>query len=439
MNRQFSLDTRKKALEMYRDGVPVDEIILRNNISRGRMYAWVREANLPHRRKISANTDQSSLTDTIDPSAMSLAERKALIDQFRISKNKTAFAAEHHIPRSTLYNWSNNNDLIQDYKGKTINMKMYYEALRMNQKQQQIIEVLHKVDCTVFSPLHVRMAALERLTDQYSEHVLCDALCVNRITFRHHLEDNKRENTWFNARRQELKMIIEDLYDEHDQIPGVDKMQALMKKKGYNVSERIVRELMHELGISSIRKNAKQIYLSTLKESNEINLKNLYPGDRPDQIWVSDFTYFRLQGKMFIVCIIMDQCSRKVLAYKVGMKATVQMLTYCFNHAITSRKPSQQLVFHSDQGCQYTSYAFKILLKENNIIQSFSRRGKPTDNPVIESFNSSFKQEALYRRDYQSVKEFKERIAGHIKYYNENRPHESLNYETPAAFEEKFL
>ena len=74
MNRQFSLDTRKKVLEMYRDGVPVDEIILRNNISRGRMYAWVREANLPHRRKISANTDQSSLTDTIDPSAMSLAE-----------------------------------------------------------------------------------------------------------------------------------------------------------------------------------------------------------------------------------------------------------------------------------------------------------------------------------------------------------------------------
>ena len=58
---------------------------------------------------------------------------------------------------------------------------------------------------------------------------------------------------------------------------------------------------------------------------------------------------------------------------------------------------------------------------------------------AIESFNSSFKQEALYRRDYQSVKEFKERISGYIKYYNENRPHESLNYETPAAFEEKFL
>jgi hypothetical protein len=124
MNKLYSLDTRKKVLEMYRDGIPVDEIIQRNNISRGRMYAWVREANLPHRRKNSACSEIKPFSSVADPSTMSLTERKALIDQFRISKNKTAFAAEHHIPRSTLYNWSNSNDLIQDYKGKTINMKM---------------------------------------------------------------------------------------------------------------------------------------------------------------------------------------------------------------------------------------------------------------------------------------------------------------------------
>jgi hypothetical protein len=124
MNKLYSLDTRKKVLEMYRDGIPVDEIIQRNNISRGRMYAWVREANLPHRRKNPACSEIKPFSSVADPSTMSLTERKALIDQFRISKNKTAFAAEHHIPRSTLYNWSNSNDLIQDYKGKTINMKM---------------------------------------------------------------------------------------------------------------------------------------------------------------------------------------------------------------------------------------------------------------------------------------------------------------------------
>ena len=439
MNKRYPLSTRKNVLEMYRDGIPVDEITRKNAISRGCMYAWVREANLPHRRKNPGNSESAPSTASSNPPSQSLTEKQDIIEQFRISKNKTAFAAEHHIPRSTLYNWSKSNEIIQDYQGKVINMKMYFEALRKNKKLEQIIEVLHKVDCTVFSPLHVRMDALEKLTGQYSEHVLCDALCVNRTTFHHHLTDNKRENTWFNARRKELKKVIEEIYDEHDQIPGVDKIRILLKKKGYAVSERIVRELMQELGISSIRNNAKQIYLSKVKEASEINLKNMYPGDRPDQIWVSDFTYFRVMGKLFSVCIIMDCCSRRIIAYKVGLKSTTQMLTYCFNNAMALRKPTQTLVFHSDQGAQYTSYSFKNLLRNLDVIQSFSRRGKPTDNAMIESFNSSFKREELYRHDYLSVRAFKEKIAAYIKYYNERRPHESLNYETPAAFEEKFL
>lgn len=89
MNKLYSLDTRKKVLEMYRDGIPVDEIIQNNNISRGRMYAWVREANLPHRRKNSVCPESKSFSAMTDPSSMSLAKRKALIDQFRISKNES--------------------------------------------------------------------------------------------------------------------------------------------------------------------------------------------------------------------------------------------------------------------------------------------------------------------------------------------------------------
>ena len=88
MNKLYSLDTRKKVLEMYRDGIPMDEIIQRNNISRGRMYAWVREANLPHRRKNSACSEIKPFSSVADPSTMSLTERKALIDQFRIRKIK---------------------------------------------------------------------------------------------------------------------------------------------------------------------------------------------------------------------------------------------------------------------------------------------------------------------------------------------------------------
>ena len=437
MNKRHSLDIRKMVLEMYRDGYPVEKILQKSKVSRSRMYALVREAGLPHRKQ--KRHEQHTSANEADISSISLKEKKKIIDQFQISKNKSAFATEHHIPRSTLYNWSNNDNLIQDQNGNTVDMKMYSEALRSNEKLKKIIEVLHNVPCTRFSPLPVRMAAMEALADQYSANVLCEALCVNRSTFHHHMEDNKRENTWFNFRRNKLKKAIVEIYNEHNQIPGVKKIRALLQEQGNDVSEKMVRELMVELGISSIRNDAKEIYLSKAKEYDEINLKNLCPGDQPDQVWVNDFTYFNLQGKAFYVCIIMDQCSRRVIAHKVGQKSTTQMLSYCFNNAMILRKPAPPLIFHSDQGCQYTSNTFRNLLRANGVIQSFSRRGTPTDNAIIESFNSSFKREELYRHDYQSVREFKERIANYIKYYNENRPHESLGYVTPAAFEQRFL
>ena len=271
MNKRHSLDIRKMVLEMYRDGYPVEKILQKSKVSRIRMYALVREAGLPHRNQ--KRPEQHTSANEADISSISLKEKKKIIDQFQISKNKSAFATEHHIPRSTLYNWSNNDNLIQDQNGNTVDMKMYSEALRSNEKLKKIIEVLHNVPCTRFSPLPVRMAAMEALADQYSANVLCEALCVNRSTFHHHMEDNKRENTWFNFRRNKLKKAIVEIYNEHNQIPGVKKIRALLQEQGNDVSEKMVRELMVELGISSIRNDAKEIYLSKAKEYDEINTK----------------------------------------------------------------------------------------------------------------------------------------------------------------------
>lgn len=138
----------------------------------------------------------------------------------------------------------------------------------------------------------------------------------------------------------------------------------------------------------------------------------------------------------------MDACTRVIIAYKVGRKATTQMLTHCFKKAINSRKINPAdltLVFHSDQGAQYTSYAFKNLLRQYGVKQSFSRRGKPTDNAMIESFNRSFKTEELYRHEYLSDHKFKAMISKYIEKYNSSRPHESLNYDTPMHYEQVLL
>ena len=122
MCKPYPLETRKAALEMYRDGVPVEEIITKTDVSHTCIYNWVEEASLPHRRKTVKKPDSLSAINSADIASLSLTEKKALVDGFKASKNKSAFAIEHSIPRSTLYNWCKIDDFIQDYQHKTINI-----------------------------------------------------------------------------------------------------------------------------------------------------------------------------------------------------------------------------------------------------------------------------------------------------------------------------
>ena len=440
MNQVYSPDNRINALNLYAAGVTVNEIKRQTGLSRSYLYALVNEANLPRQRDTKTNLFKKATETRDDP--INLSEKKALIDAFRISKNKTQFALDHCVSRSTLYRWSKKDDIIQGHKGRTINIKMYDEALRSIGKLQNIIKALQSVHCTVFAPLQVRMSEMDRLNGEFGKNVLCDALLVDHGTYANHLKRNKRDDSWFMVRREELKTAIEKTYHEHNQIPGIRKVYALLKQKGYQVSIHMVGELMKELGLVSIRNSAKQIYLSTVKEyENEINLKNRFPCYLPNQLWRSDFTFFPVGDIKYCICIIMDACTRVIIAYKVGRKATTQMLTQCFKKAMSSRqiKPEQTLVFHSDQGAQYTAYAFKNLLRQYGVKQSFSRRGKPTDNAMIESFNRSFKAEELYRHEYLSDRKFKALISKYIENYNFSRPHESLNYDTPMHYEQTLL
>ena len=106
--------------------------------------------------------------------------------------------------------------------------------------------------------------------------------------------------------------------------------------------------------------------------------------------------------------------------------------------ALESRKPKGHLVFHSDRGCQYTSYSFRKLLIEKNVTQSFSKPGTPYDNGVMESFFSSFKQEEIYRTSYHSLEDCKTHIADYMQFYNEKRPHRANNYKAPNQAEDAY-
>ena len=129
---------------------------------------------------------------------------------------------------------------------------------------------------------------------------------------------------------------------------------------------------MKEMGLASIPSTAKQDYMKLhVPEKKQNILRQQFQADKPNQIWVSDVNCFKLEDFYLYICVILDLFSRKVVAYKVSRKNTTQLITATFKAAWEQRSLDGGLIFHSDQGAQYTSHRFRQLLHEQSVEQPF--------------------------------------------------------------------
>lgn len=344
--------------------------------------------------------------------------------------NAKEIAETLSISKSTIYKWINEGS-----NAVPNNSIAYLKRLENKVKRLEgIVEILQSVDCTANSPLNEKLAALEQMQGKYSVHMLCEALKVSRGTFYNFILRNKRDNTWYSKRQEELRIKIQKIYDESNQIFGAAKITAVLKEQGNRVSEKMVRNLMGDMGLISIRQDAKSIYdREQRKLKNQLNQQFNVSG--PDEVWVSDVTYFRRNEKNIYICAIIDLYARKVISYKVGIKNSTQLIKSTFKNAYELRHPIKGLIFHTDRGSNYRSKSFCDYLQSLDIAQSFSRAYVPYDNSVMESFFSSLKREELYRTKYRSEKELITAIDNYMIFYNEKRPHAKNGYKTPSKKE----
>lgn len=117
---------------------------------------------------------------------------------------------------------------------------------------------------------------------------------------------------------------------------------------------------------------------------------------------------------------------------------STHLVTATFKATYQERGRPQNLIFHSDRGSQYVSRTLIGLFQQCGVKQSFSATARPLDNAVAETFFSSFKREEAYRKDYTSEQHFRRNVEEYIRFYNEVRPHQTLNYKTPQAFEDNY-
>lgn len=248
----------------------------------------------------------------------------------------------------------------------------------------------------------------------------CDLLGINRSNMYYKSIDPSQENT-------DLMNLIYDLWLEHP-FYGYRKITAVLQKNGLIVNHKRVFRLMQHMGIQAVYSKKKRNHFN----ENRIIYPYLLKGiiiNRPNQVWCTDLTYLRMQqGFMYLIAII-DLFSRYIISWK--LLNTMEAID-CIDALKAALKINIPDIFNTDQGSQFTSTNWVECLLNNKIQISMNGKGRCFDNIYIERLWRTIKYEDFYLNCYQDGWDLEEGLRNFILFYNDERPHQSLNYKTPA-------
>lgn len=212
---------------------------------------------------------------------------------------------------------------------------------------------------------------------------------------------------------------------------GVRQMRRYLVKQGYPVGNKRVRRLMRLMGLMPIYQKPHTSIPGVENKRYPYLLSNLEI-TRSNQVWCSDITYIPMKRGFLYLTAIMDWHSRKILSWRLSNTLETDFCVAALEEAIEKYEVCE--IFNTDQGSQYTSFAFTKVLEENGIQISMDGRGRCMDNIFIERLWRSLKYEEVYTHAYENGTEAKSGIGSWIDFYNRQRPHSSLFGKTPDEY-----
>jgi putative transposase len=262
---------------------------------------------------------------------------------------------------------------------------------------------------------------VERDHEEISVRRQCQLLGVNRSGLYYEPLGESEENLT-------LMRLLDEQYTRTP-FYGSRKMVEWLGTQGLRVNRKRVSRLMELMGIEAVYPKPK---LSQPGEGHRVYpylLRGLEVG-RVNQVWSTDITYIRMaQGFVYLVAV-MDWFSRYVLSWRLSLTMEIDFCVEALKCALRRGRPE---IFNSDQGSQFTSEKFTGELAEREIAISMDGRGRCMDNIFIERLWRSLKYEEVYLKDYATVTEARAGIEKYLRFYNQERLHQSLEYRTPAA------
>jgi putative transposase len=229
---------------------------------------------------------------------------------------------------------------------------------------------------------------------------------------------------------ENLKLMrqIDELYLKRP-FYGSPRMTLWLRELGWPVNEKRVARLMRLMGLQAVLPGPHTSRPSPEHRVYPYLLRGLQVGS-VNQVWCADITYVPLQRGYLYLVALMDWYSRYVLAWELSN--TLETL-FCLEALERALGVSQPGIFNTDQGSQFTSEPFTGRLESAGIAISMDGRGRAMDNVFVERLWRTVKYEEVYLKDYADGQEARQELGWFFRFYNTERPHQSLDYRTPAA------
>lgn len=283
-----------------------------------------------------------------------------------------------------------------------------------------------------------RRERIQQLAPEHRVTMLCALLGVARSAY-YAGRGGKSPRQKEDAR---LSQQLEAVFIEKRRTYGRVRLTHELRARGHTCGERRVGRLMRAKGLNARPRRRFRPQTTDSRHDNPIAPNGLAqrsaPPARPNEVWVTDFTYIPTGEGWLFLAVVLDLYSRRVVGWAFGSALTTALARAALQMAVSHRRPEAGLLHHSDRGCQYASADYRALLTTHGLEASMSRTGNPYDNAAMESFYSTLKIECLHRHKLATRAQAQAVTFDYIEtFYNRERIHSALGYKSPVDFEQQ--
>jgi transposase InsO family protein len=281
----------------------------------------------------------------------------------------------------------------------------------------------------------MRYRAIQEHDRRYPIRLMCRALAVSAAGY--YAWRSRPESTRAVSART-LRAAIRLIHRESRETYGSPSIWDALVKQGHRVGEHRVARLMRQDGIRA--KTVKKWRATTQSQHRfpvaANTLDRAFTVEAPNRVWAGDITYVWTTEGWLYLAVVLDLYSRRVIGWAMGHRLSVDLAEQALTMALANRRPRAGLLHHSDRGSQYAAMRYQRLLAAHGVTVSMSRKGNCWDNACIESFFGTLKRELVYHRHYATRDDATRDIFEYIEvFYNRQRRHSTLGYNSPAEYE----